>query len=124
MRHAAGCIVGWAVMFLAVATSPFAAERSVGQQEYEARCAMCHGLAGKGDGWLAGYLTYRVPSLSQLKKNNGEVFPFDRVYQVIDGRREVLVHGPRACLFGAVFTAWNRIRPTARLSASITRTKG
>ena len=47
---------------------------------------------------------YRTPSLTQLKKNNGGVFPFDRIYQVIDGRKEVLVHGPREMpVWGGVY---------------------
>ena len=56
---------------------------------------MCHGVTGKGDGWFSEYLKHRTSSLTQLKKNNGGVFPFDRIYQVIDGRKEVQVHGPR-----------------------------
>lgn len=36
-----------------------------------------------------------MPDLTALAKNNNGVFPFDRVYQIIDGRREVLAHGPR-----------------------------
>jgi hypothetical protein len=35
------------------------------------------------------------PDLSQLSKRNGGVFPFERVYKVIDGREEVKGHGPR-----------------------------
>jgi mono/diheme cytochrome c family protein len=72
-----------------------AAEKSIGQREYENKCIMCHGVTGKGDGWLTAYLKAPPSTLTQLKKNNGGVFPFDRVYEVIDGRKQVLLHGPR-----------------------------
>ena len=32
------------------------------------------------------------------------MFPFDRIYQVIDGRKEVAVHGPRTMpVWGSVY---------------------
>lgn len=44
------------------------------------------------------------PTLTRLQRNNGGVFPFDHVYQVIDGRKEVLVHGPREMpVWGSVY---------------------
>ena len=88
-------IAGLTVLALAFPLLAHAAEKSVGQREYESKCIMCHGVNGKGDGWFSDYLTRRPPSLTQLQKNNRGVFPFDRVYQVIDGRKEVQVHGPR-----------------------------
>ncbi len=69
---------------------------SLGKREYKSNCAVCHGLAGKGDGPYAGYLERSLPSLTVLAKNNNGVFPFDRVFEVIDGRAEVKAHGLRA----------------------------
>ena len=66
----------------------------VGKIEYESNCAGCHGDNGKG-GPFADYLKVAPPDLSQLSKRNGGVFPFERVYKVIDGRQEVKGHGPR-----------------------------
>jgi mono/diheme cytochrome c family protein len=88
-------IAALTVLALATPALTHAAEISVGQREYESKCVMCHGVSGKGDGWFAEYLKSRPPALTQLQKRNGGVFPFDRVYQVIDGRKEVQVHGPR-----------------------------
>lgn len=83
---------------LALVVSPAFADdkpRDVGKGEYEAACATCHGLNGKGGGPAAQQVNLTVPDLTVLAKNNQGVFPFDRVYQVIDGRREVKGHGTR-----------------------------
>ena len=73
----------------------FAADASIGRDEYERNCIMCHGATGRGDGWLAENLKQPVPTLTQIKKKNGGVFPVEQVLQVIDGRREIALHGPR-----------------------------
>jgi mono/diheme cytochrome c family protein len=63
--------------------------------EYDSACAVCHGPTGKGDGPFKPQLASRVPDLTILARNNNGVFPFDKVYQIIDGRQEVKAHGPR-----------------------------
>ena len=108
MTASSNSIAGLAVLALAlgIATPANAADGSIGQWEYERKCAMCHGRTGEGDGWFAQHLKRTPPSLTQLQKNNGGVFPFDRVYQVIDGRKEVIVHGPRTMpVWGNVYRA-------------------
>ena len=85
-------------MILLLATFQVFAEESeisLGQYEYESNCAICHGLDGGGAGPYAGLLTLAVPDLRTLQKNNKGVFPFDRIYKVIDGRLEIVAHGPR-----------------------------
>lgn len=73
-----------------------AAEKvDMGQQEYQANCAVCHGPTGKGDGPYAAQLKSRVPDLTVLTKHSGGVFPATRVYEVIDGRQHVAAHGSR-----------------------------
>jgi mono/diheme cytochrome c family protein len=82
-----------AMMF---AVSAYAADKfDAGKFEYDGSCAACHGPKGKGDGPVAGEFTRRPPDLSVLAKNNNGVFPFDRIYQIIDGRSEVRAHGTR-----------------------------
>lgn len=76
-------------------TAPAADRASIGQLEYTANCAVCHGTAGKGDGPYATSLTVKAPDLTVLAKNNGGVFPANRVFELIDGRAEVQGHGPR-----------------------------
>lgn len=67
----------------------------VGKQEYLNSCASCHGEDGKGSGPVAGFLKQKVPDLTILAKSSAGVFPFARVYDVIDGRQAVAAHGPR-----------------------------
>ena len=73
----------------------FAAQEDVGKREYEANCAICHGLEAGGDGPLRTFLSTPVPPLTRLSKENDGVFPFKRVYMIIDGRVELRIHGPR-----------------------------
>lgn len=66
-----------------------------GKREYETKCVVCHGPAGKGDGSYAELLKTAASDLTVLKKKNGGVFPVDRVYAVIDGREAIRSHGDR-----------------------------
>jgi mono/diheme cytochrome c family protein len=84
-----------AVLIGSSATALAADKLDIGKSEYDAACAVCHGRTGKGDGPLKSQLVSRVPDLTVLSKKNNGVFPFDRVYQIIDGRQEVKAHGPR-----------------------------
>lgn len=82
----------------------------IGQREYMNSCAQCHGAAGKGDGVIAGFLTQRLPDLSTLQSENGGVFPFARLYEVISGTATVGVHGT------SEMPAWgNRYNAQARV---------
>ena len=67
----------------------------IGKREYMSNCVVCHGQGGKGDGSYSDLLKKPATDLTVLKKNNGGVFPFERVYAVIDGRDVVAGHGDR-----------------------------
>jgi len=110
-------IIGLAVSTLAASTFALAAEQSLGQREYQNRCLMCHGATGKGDGWLAQYLINRPPTLTQLKKNNGGVFPAANVNEIIIGRKSVKLHGPRE------MPVWGTIYRTEQQTASDAKSK-
>ncbi len=72
-----------------------AAKVDPGKSEYDASCASCHGVTGNGDGPYKPALTKAPADLTVLQKNNGGTFPFDRVYDVIDGRAVFVAHGTR-----------------------------
>jgi len=74
------------------AQEPFAASAD----EFRNSCASCHGEDGRGAGFLTKLFRGIDPGdLTQLSKNNDGVFPLDRVFEVIDGRKEVAAHGER-----------------------------
>jgi mono/diheme cytochrome c family protein len=66
-----------------------------GKNDYLKSCVSCHGVTGKGDGPMAKALKEPLPDLTKLSENNKGVFPASRVYDVIDGRIEVMQHGRR-----------------------------
>lgn len=67
----------------------------LGAADFQTYCAACHGVAAKGDGTVAEFLTIPAPDLTQLSKKNAGIFPRERLTEVIDGRAEVKVHGAR-----------------------------
>jgi mono/diheme cytochrome c family protein len=65
-----------------------------GQQEFQARCASCHGKDGKGNGPIADLLRKSPPDLTTLTRGNGGIFPMSRVYDSIVGD-DIKAHGSR-----------------------------
>jgi len=74
-------------------TMVIAQPAKLGQREYRNSCAVCHGGSGKGDGSFGYIIEKKMPDLTVLAKGNGGVFPFERVYETIDGTRMVKGHG-------------------------------
>lgn len=68
--------------------------RDFGKSEFEASCASCHGVSGKGNGPLVPLLRSSPPDLTLLAKKNQGVFPMNRLYEVIDAEN-VPAHGSR-----------------------------
>jgi mono/diheme cytochrome c family protein len=66
---------------------------NLGKREFDTNCAVCHGAVAKGDGPFAGTMNVRIPSLTALAKANGGVFPFARVYEIIEGAQVPKAHG-------------------------------
>lgn len=64
--------------------------------EFRNSCASCHGVDGKGAGFLTRLFRGVDPGdLTLLAAQNGGTFPLERVFSVIDGRAEVAAHGDR-----------------------------
>jgi mono/diheme cytochrome c family protein len=91
--------IGTAVLGTALVAAPVLGyaqmPSDIGKREYVLACAVCHGDTGKGDGSLVEVLKKPPTDLTKIQKNNKGVFPFARVYDVIDGRISVVAHGPR-----------------------------
>jgi mono/diheme cytochrome c family protein len=99
---AAAMLLGTSGLALAQAKPKY----DLGKREYDANCANCHGAMGKGDGPYKPWLTKSATDLTKLTKTNAGVFPYQTVYDTIDGRLEVKAHGPRDMpIWGADYLA-------------------
>jgi len=95
-----------AASFVAISTVGQAQPVDIGKREYTNNCAVCHGTSGRGDGPAAEFLITRPTNLASIAKRNGGVFPFARVYAVIDGTQETKGHGTREMpIWGSEFSA-------------------
>ena len=68
---------------------------SIGQEEFRNHCAACHGMNGLGDGPIGPLLKKPAPNLAMISERNGGKFPFQRVYEIIDGSSVLAAHGSR-----------------------------
>ena len=68
---------------------------SSGQEMYKSYCAVCHGVAGKGDGPAASALKSPPADLTLLSKNKGGKFPALEIAATLHGEGALPVHGSR-----------------------------
>jgi mono/diheme cytochrome c family protein len=83
------------ILVAGTASAGSAQDQDVGQVNFRISCASCHGAEGKGNGPVSGQLKVPPPDLTVLAKKNNGVFPVSRVYEIIDGRQQVMAHGTR-----------------------------
>ena len=77
---------------------------SSGKGMYDAYCASCHGLDGKGDGPAAPALKMPTTNLTTLAVNNKGVFPAAHVTAVIQGDALTPAHGSKDMpVWGPIF---------------------
>ena len=67
----------------------------MGKQSFRSYCASCHGTEARGDGSVAEYLKVKPADLTQISQRNSGEFPFEQVFQTIDGRKPARGHGKR-----------------------------
>lgn len=79
----AAAVVVWALATVGAQPS----EPYSGHGDYQAYCSSCHGVTAHGDGEIAKSLKKRPANLTQLTRRNDGVFPSDRVFKTIDGRK-------------------------------------
>lgn len=66
---------------------------AAGKARFMDYCAVCHGQDAKGNGPFANLLTQKPSDLTTLSQRNKGEFPFNRVYDTIDGRSMPGAHG-------------------------------
>ncbi|MEQ8660154.1 MAG: c-type cytochrome [Gammaproteobacteria bacterium] len=66
---------------------------AVGKTRFMDFCAVCHGPDAKGGGPFAPMLNTSPPDLTMLASKNDGEFPFNAVYDMIDGRGMPGAHG-------------------------------
>jgi mono/diheme cytochrome c family protein len=84
------CIAIAAALGLAAGAAAAAdpkAQLDIGRQEFKAKCAACHGDAGKGNGPQAASLKQKAPDLTTYAKRNGGTLPAKQAWAPIDGRQ-------------------------------------
>lgn len=95
-----------------------------GKYEFELNCAICHGVNGKGKGIFSSQLVYKPSDLTQIKKRNSGTFPAIEIYEVIDGRIELNVHGTRDMpIWGSRYEAESWLDVSPKFAETITRGK-
>lgn len=78
--------LGVAVLLL-LSTAEVSAQ--TGKIDYQNYCSRCHGIDGKGG---KEEIDIQGPDLTHLSKKDQGEFPFQEVYEVIDGRKKSAAH--------------------------------
>lgn len=95
---------------------------NMGNKEYEQTCSLCHGIDAKGHGAYAFVLKESPADLTLIKKRNNGVFPFSKLYRIIDGREEIKSHGTRTMpIWGNRFNSENWLNISPRYSETLVR---
>ncbi|MBA4176454.1 MAG: hypothetical protein C0505_07825 [Leptothrix sp. (in: Bacteria)] len=98
--RAAACTVALVSVAAAALAQP---KVDLGKREFEAKCASCHGIDGRGNGPFAEQLKTRLPDLTMLARNNGGIFPVNKTCEIIEGAGKG--HGTRAMpVWGVEYT--------------------
>jgi mono/diheme cytochrome c family protein len=84
-----------ALSFVLAASGAEAQQAEIGKTEFRLRCAACHGPTGQGDGMIGQMLKVPPPDLTRIAERNGGTFPFQKIYDIIDGRQAIAAHGTR-----------------------------
>jgi hypothetical protein len=94
----------------------------MGTEEYQQSCSICHGINATGKGEYANVLKQIPADLTQIKRNNNGVFPFSKLYRIIDGREEISSHGSRIMpIWGDRFNSENWLNMSPRYSETFVR---
>lgn len=76
-----------------------------GKQQFEDKCAVCHGASGIGDGVLAPGLKPRPADLTRISQRNDGTFPDAMVFAKIWGRDGEIITTHRMTAMPAFYIA-------------------
>jgi mono/diheme cytochrome c family protein len=62
-----------------------------GHQQFDDKCAVCHGTTGVGDGVLAEGLRQKPADLTRISERNGGTFPTSKTFAKIWGRDDEII---------------------------------
>ena len=95
---------------------------TMGKNEYQRTCSLCHGIDGKGHGVYAFELKVAPADLTKIKSRNNNAFPFSNLYRIIDGRKEIKSHGARDMpIWGDRYNSESWLYTNARNSETLVR---
>jgi mono/diheme cytochrome c family protein len=86
--------------------TPSSAYKTIeGAKVFQYRCAMCHGVDGRGHGPDSIVLKHSTPDLTLISQRNGGKFPYQRIKDIIDGEKTgLLSQGDREMpIWGPIF---------------------
>ena len=117
----AGAAMIAAMLLLPAAASAQEMQQSTpGGETFRTYCATCHGTSARGDGPLASSMRKKPANLTEIAKRNGDVFPSELVFKIIDGRQPVRGHGgPDMPAWGDAFTRSREAGAEERVKAVI-----
>jgi len=92
-----------------------------GAKIFQYRCAMCHGVDGRGHGPDSVVLRHQAPDVTLISQRSGGKFPYKRVKGVIEGGKTgLLSQGDREMpIWGPIFHTvesdqdWGEVRLNA-----------
>ena len=62
-----------------------------GRQQFEDKCAVCHGTSATGDGTLAADMNPQPADLTRISERNGGAFPSRKIFDKIWGRDDEII---------------------------------
>jgi nucleotide-binding universal stress UspA family protein/cytochrome c5 len=101
----AAAVIAAMLVLPAAASAQEMKQTTPGGETFRTYCATCHGTSARGDGPLAPSMRKKPANLTEIAKRNGDVFPAELVFKIIDGRQPVRGHGgPDMPAWGDAFT--------------------
>ena len=95
VRRRAQLVLGLGFMITSAVEAADESVEAAGKMRFMESCAVCHGPQATGDGPYASLLNKKPTNLTLLAKNSGGDFPFNVIFDSIDGRGPNGAHGTR-----------------------------